>query len=161
LRGFGYPRPPMLEHRKLSGNAVKSFQSALRSAFPDKNALARMVLEGLEQNLDDISTADSLTGIVFALVKWAESQGRISDLVKGALTANPGNPELQAFADAYAAAPLPAPTAPSTDQPSGGSPTGPLQGTINLGETRNSVQRFAEPPPQPPPATIASIEDGV
>jgi hypothetical protein len=128
----------MLEDGKLSGNAVKRFQSALLSGFPDRNALARMVRQELEQSLDAISAPLNLTATVFELIKWAEAQGRIPDLVQGACTANPGNPELQAFAAAYAStagpamARSPAPMAPSTSQPSGGSPAGPLVHQINM-----------------------------
>ena len=37
--------------------------------------------------------------VIFALLEWAEAQGRTEDLIRAAVAANPGNPDLKAFAE--------------------------------------------------------------
>ena len=64
-----------------------------------------MVTFGLNENLARITTGSSLRDMVFSLMTWAEAQGRIEELVREALAANPGNAALRAFAQAARLAP--------------------------------------------------------
>ncbi len=57
--------------------------------------LKMMVRDELNVNLDSITTGTSIEEIVFELIEWAESQGRLEQLVQAACESNPGNQELQ------------------------------------------------------------------
>jgi|GEM_PF-1416530 len=82
---------------KLTGDQRKQLEEALLSAFPSKSDLERMVLDELGENLDVISSGESLKAVTFDLIKWANANGKLDDLVRGAKRANPGNPDLQTF----------------------------------------------------------------
>lgn len=98
--------PTPIADGRLDGKATEQLQNALLAAFPTRSALASMVRFQLDENLDALASPGSLKTTVFELVAWAESQGRVAELVEGARAANPGNPALRAFAAAY---PAPAP----------------------------------------------------
>ncbi|AKJ08281.1 Hypothetical protein AA314_09907 [Archangium gephyra] len=75
--------------------------------------LTQMVRFQLGENLAAIAEGGGLANTVFKLIEWAESQGRLAELVTGALKANPGNPGLRACAaqlGLLATAPTPGPT---------------------------------------------------
>ena len=57
--------------------------------------LKMMVRDELNVNLDSITTGTSIEEIVFELIEWAESKGRLNELAKAAREHNPGNQELQ------------------------------------------------------------------
>lgn len=104
--------PTPIADGRLDGKATEQLQSALLAAFPTRSALAIMVRFQLDENLDALASPGSLKTTVFELITWAESQGRVADLVEGARAANPGNPALRAFAATYPP-PAPPPMAPS------------------------------------------------
>jgi hypothetical protein len=83
---------------KLDGQQRLQLQQSLLSAFPGKAKLEQMVSFQLEKRLDEIAGGADLTEITFNLIKWAETNGRVDELVTKANTSNPGNPELSAFA---------------------------------------------------------------
>src|SRR4051812_46805958 len=78
---------------------MRRLRHALLSAFPRRDDLARLVSFGLDHRLEEISGAGNQAGAVFELIRWAEATGRIPDLIRAALDANPGNPELRAVAN--------------------------------------------------------------
>lgn len=82
---------------KLSGKHYQEFQDALLGAFPDHDKLEQMVRYQLDENLSSVAGNGALTTVIFNLIKWAESSGRLDDLVQGARTANPGNRALLIF----------------------------------------------------------------
>jgi hypothetical protein len=84
--------------KKLTGPETKNLQDALLDAFPDQMDLSKMVRFQLEENLSEISEGGNLGDVVFALLEWARSRGRMEELIKGALAANPTNPLLKNFA---------------------------------------------------------------
>lgn len=86
--------PPRLV--KLTGAQVKQFQDALLDAF-DAGSLAQMVRIRLDQNLAAIAGGSNLSALVFDLIGWAQRQGRLDDLLDGALAEAPGNAALQAL----------------------------------------------------------------
>ena len=48
----------------------------------------------LNEDLEAIVANNNVRSMIFDLIVWAESRGRIGQLISGALTANPDNPEL-------------------------------------------------------------------
>ncbi len=78
----------------LTGAQTKQIQAALLSAF-GKAELARMVQFHLDETLAQIADGDNDTQIVFNLVQWADRNGRVPDLIDGALVANPELQDLQ------------------------------------------------------------------
>ena len=83
---------------QLNGQHLGELHKALLSAFPSRPALEQMIAIDLSENLNSISTGSNLQEIVMALIRWAESQGRLKELVRAATAANPGNLSLKIFA---------------------------------------------------------------
>jgi chromosome segregation ATPase len=86
---------------RLSGEQVQDLQNALLSAFPSKEDLAQMVRIQLNQNLAAIAGGQDLSAIVFNLITWAESSGRMQELIAKAGKSNPGNPQLNSFIEGF------------------------------------------------------------
>jgi hypothetical protein len=112
----------------LTGPQYQALQNALLSAFPSRDTLAQMVRFQLGENLAVISEGGGLAATVFQLIQWAESQGRLAELVTGALQSNPGNPALRACAAQLGMAtpsptPSPAPTTGSSAPTSSPTPS--------------------------------------
>ncbi|BAZ13529.1 NACHT domain family protein [Calothrix sp. NIES-4071] len=82
-------------YMKLSGQQRKNLLIALVDAFPTKSSLEHMLSFELNKNLNEIVSGGSLQEIVFSLIKTAESQGWVQDLVRAARASNPGNSNLQ------------------------------------------------------------------
>jgi predicted NACHT family NTPase len=83
----------------LSGQQRQELQNALVNAFPDKSSLEQMLSFGPNINLWAIAIDGNLEEIVFELIKTAESQGWLKDLVRAAYQSNPGNSKLKAIAE--------------------------------------------------------------
>lgn len=81
----------------LDGRQKKALHAALLRAFPRHTALARLVEFQLDENLAAIAGEGPLRDVVFHLVEWAESSGRLDALIEGARQENPQNPELIDF----------------------------------------------------------------
>ncbi|MBW4502262.1 MAG: hypothetical protein KME57_22500 [Scytonema hyalinum WJT4-NPBG1] len=83
---------------KLKGKQFQQLKEALLSAFPNPPKLEHMVRCGLDQNLDAIATGNH-NDVVFELIKWAETNGSLENLLIAARNkdcdGNPGNPELK------------------------------------------------------------------
>jgi formylglycine-generating enzyme required for sulfatase activity len=79
---------------KLTGQQIQQIQESLLSAFPSKDELSMMTRFQLSVSLDEIAGGENLRVIVFKLLTWSESNGRISHLIEGAYRQNPGNPKL-------------------------------------------------------------------
>ncbi|MUG91718.1 tetratricopeptide repeat protein [Scytonema sp. UIC 10036] len=84
---------------KLTGAQRKQLHDALLSAFPSLTRLDSMVRYGLDMNLESIAAGSSLNEIVYYLIQWAESSGRIEALLNSALAGNPGNSNLKYIAE--------------------------------------------------------------
>ena len=82
---------------KLSGPLRKKLQTALIDAFPDRSSLEQMLSFELDKNLETIAEGNNLEKIVFELIKKAESQGWIKNLVNAACHFNSGNQNLLAI----------------------------------------------------------------
>ncbi|MGB7441829.1 MAG: effector-associated domain EAD1-containing protein [Coleofasciculaceae cyanobacterium] len=86
---------------KLTGKQYEELQKAIESAFPIPAELERMVRFKLETNLRTITSSGSLSEIIFELIGWAESEGRVSELITKACDFKPGNLRLKTFAEQF------------------------------------------------------------
>ncbi|MDY6902996.1 MAG: GUN4 domain-containing protein [Cyanobacteriota bacterium] len=82
---------------QLSGEQRKHFHKSLLSGFPSKSKLKQMVSFELDENLDEIAMGENYSEIVFELIRWAESHGKVNDLLTAARSSNSGNLDLQSF----------------------------------------------------------------
>ncbi len=73
----------------------KAVQTALLDAFPNHSDLRRMVRNELGEKLDVIAGNDGLRNVVFQLVEWADSEGKLNDLIKAAYRDKPANQHLR------------------------------------------------------------------
>ena len=90
----------------LTGEQWKSLTDALTSAFPSVSRLEMMVQFGLNERLADLAPdRPRVSEAAFELVKWAQSAGRLNQLIVAARNQNPGNPKLRLFAEQVALAP--------------------------------------------------------
>ncbi|AFY56938.1 leucine-rich repeat (LRR) protein [Rivularia sp. PCC 7116] len=86
------------EDRNLNfnrGQKLKELRDAIINAYPNKSNLKMMVRYELDENLDSITTGENMGVVVFELIAWAESLGKLQQLVKAACESNPGNSKLQ------------------------------------------------------------------
>ncbi|AFY56877.1 hypothetical protein Riv7116_4456 [Rivularia sp. PCC 7116] len=81
----------------LAGSERKKLRQAIINAYPSKAKLKMMVSDELEENLDAIAGGENLNEIVFDLIDWAQSQGKLEELIGAAIKGNPGNQELREF----------------------------------------------------------------
>jgi hypothetical protein len=79
---------------------------ALTAAF-DRAGLEQLLAFELDEDLDRIAGDGPLPDVVFDLVRWAERQGRVLELVAAGRAANPGNDEVQAVANELQPPPAP------------------------------------------------------
>src|SRR5262245_5996259 len=79
----------------LCKEKFKALYDALLDGFPSEEELTRMIRFGLGERLKNIVLGDNIPDIVFELIDWAESKGRVEELVQAAREENPGNPLLK------------------------------------------------------------------
>jgi hypothetical protein len=82
---------------KLDGKEKKEFREVLMKSFSDEPNLKMMVSDQLNERLNKIASGDTQEKLVFNLIDWAEEQGRLGDLLIGALKQNHSNVELNSF----------------------------------------------------------------
>jgi hypothetical protein len=84
---------------QLKGKQFQQLQEALLGAFPHRAKLKQMVRFGLEENLDVIATGENDEEVVFKLIYWAETNGKLENLLIAVRNedcgGNPGNPQLK------------------------------------------------------------------
>lgn len=90
-------KPEWVPH--LLGTQHHELQSALLVAFNEAD-LRQLARQRLDANLDAVAGGRNTTEIVNNLIAWAEREGRVADLIRGALLQNPTNPQLQELAEA-------------------------------------------------------------
>ncbi|GEM_PF-3538975 len=83
----------------LSGDHYKRLEEALLYAFPDKPSLSRMLWYELNKNLDTIAGEDNLQNIVCRLIKTADAERWVPDLINAARKSIPRNELLKNIAD--------------------------------------------------------------
>ena len=80
----------------LTGEQRKQWRAAFISAFPQQPDLELMLEDELDESLNQITQGrPNYELAVRDLLRWAEAQGKLPDLLTGALSSNPGNPKLQ------------------------------------------------------------------
>ncbi|MDQ2807432.1 MAG: SIR2 family protein [Chloroflexota bacterium] len=109
----------MLE--SLDPDQLPQFHAALLAAFPRQEALHRLVRAVLRENLESLVKANPLKDMVFDLIEWAEAQGKLTELIRGARDTNPDNPQIRAFIETLGwDFPVAATTAPAVILPEAG-----------------------------------------
>lgn len=81
----------------LSNKQLKQLEGAILSAFPREQELERIIYYELDEKLNQIAFGNTYRDLVFNLIMWAESQGKLDDLIKGAYDNKPGNSQLKEF----------------------------------------------------------------
>ncbi len=89
----------------LSGQQYQQLTYALLNAFPSLVRLDEMIRFRLDKNIHAIALGDDLKEIIFKLVRAAEAEGWIIQLIVAARESNPGNAMLLAFAQQFNLAP--------------------------------------------------------
>jgi hypothetical protein len=91
------PRPSHLQvPPELSVEEKKQFRAALKHAFPKRVHLAAMLEDEMGDDLDSITYNEPDYEIALrALVTWAETEGKLQNLLEGALHVKSGNPKLK------------------------------------------------------------------
>jgi Effector-associated domain 1/Caspase domain len=78
----------------LTPKQMKDLHGALIEAFPDESDLEMIVLFYLQTRLNRISMAKKYDKVVFDVIQFVNSRGKVRDLVKGAIETNPDSPFL-------------------------------------------------------------------
>lgn len=84
--------------KELDRNQRKHFCAALAQAFSDYDDLNMMTRFELDTRLASITRAGPLDEVILDVVEWAQMNGQLDALIKGALTQRPGNPWLREIA---------------------------------------------------------------
>ncbi|HMA33857.1 MAG TPA: effector-associated domain EAD1-containing protein, partial [Chloroflexia bacterium] len=79
--------------------------AALLAACPTRPDWERLLLVGLSTPLDTIAPPGDLRAVAGAVLRWADTQGRVTDLLAAAIDDNPDNATLRAAAAAWAQQP--------------------------------------------------------
>lgn len=82
---------------KLNRLELKELATILPLAFPRIDNMRQMLKYYLGVNLEDITQGKGLKDTAFDLTDWAESHGKIEDLLFAAIAGNPSNYELRRF----------------------------------------------------------------
>ena len=77
-----------------SGPKRKKLLDAILNAYPEKYQLEIFVDFELEEKLDAIAGGENYTEVVYKLMNWAQSQGRIEELIEKLREKNKDNIEL-------------------------------------------------------------------
>jgi len=98
-KDLSYPQPTTeIKLTLLTSAKRKQLHEALIDAFPAFIYLEMMVDFLLDESLEQIAGhSSSYEGVVFNLIKWAEAEGRLPELLTAAVRENPGNPKLYVF----------------------------------------------------------------
>ena len=98
--GTGNMAQPTYKNMSLSGEQRQQLQDALIDAFPKKSSLEQMLSFQLNKSLDVVAPVEgNLRDIVFELIKKAEAENWVGDLVGAARQENPGNQRLRTSAE--------------------------------------------------------------
>ncbi|MFN8469253.1 MAG: effector-associated domain EAD1-containing protein [Caldilineaceae bacterium] len=88
------PRVPTIAD--FTGPQFAACEDAFGDAF-DRFGLEHMVKIGFDEDLEGIACGDTRKEVIFNLLRWAERQGKLTQLLQGAVDEAPGNPKLMAF----------------------------------------------------------------
>lgn len=157
----------------LSGQQLESLHDAILDGF-SKQDLAQLLRFKLNERLEVISDGDNLSETVFALIRWAESRGRLAELIREANLARPHQPTLAQFtttldqaAEAKPTVPDETPTTPNPNPQPEEQPERSLKRVVGWGITAIgliasviTIVAYCQPPTPPgsptPEATAAT-----
>lgn len=91
---------------KLLKEQATQIYEAILTAYSSPADLRIMVYFELGESLDHIIEVGDLRSCVFNLIRWADNQGRLDDLIRGAQRQVPGNPKLQSLLASWVTAQL-------------------------------------------------------
>jgi hypothetical protein len=114
----------------------KKLRDALMEAYPGKSSLEQLLYFNLAKNLNEITRDSNLEVIVFELIRRAESEGWLINLVRAARDERTGNQRLQAIAQEIL--PNEATTSPSVNE---GVQQEPLSTLPNISTQPNPQQQ--------------------
>jgi hypothetical protein len=87
---------------QLTINQRKELREALMNGFPNRDRLELMLQDELGVNLNRITESQSdYEATVGKVINWAEANGKVQELLTGAISQNSGNPKLQKFAEIF------------------------------------------------------------
>src|SRR5436305_2080753 len=78
---------------------LRQLREALLSAFPTRQDLEVMVFDQLHENLSTIARDGTLQYTTFDLIRWAQANSKLEELVMAALKGNGQNPQLRSVAE--------------------------------------------------------------
>ena len=84
----------------LTGKQVQRIQDAIRSGY-NRESLAMALRFRMDVELNDIVANGPFAEQVFALIEWADKQGRVIELVEALHTGNADNDNLNALVDDF------------------------------------------------------------
>jgi hypothetical protein len=93
-------------HLRIEGPELGAFIKALRTAY-NPGRFDQMMAIYLSKNRHDYTLENDMPQRYFNVITAANMEGWTADLVAAALDANPGNPDLQAFARRVGLNPIP------------------------------------------------------
>jgi len=76
-------------------------RDAMRHAFTSQTALAQVVFDQFEQDLNEIGEDDSYREVITQLILWFEKKSRTLELITGTRRGNPGDSKLREFEEEY------------------------------------------------------------
>ena len=85
----------------VDGTLLKELHTALRSAFPDYSELEQFIRFELNENLQYVAFGTNQSDVIYKVVEWAKSEGKLDALVFKAHQQKSGNPELRRFVEQY------------------------------------------------------------
>lgn len=88
---------------ELTGQQQAQLQAALVNAFPSRFAVEQFMRYALDQNLNALAGDVGLGEIMFRVIEWAKSEGKLPVLIDKARQQNPGNSSLQTLIEELAA----------------------------------------------------------
>lgn len=80
---------------QLSGSDRKEILEAILDAYPNQGDLEMAIDFCLDENLLTIVNGNNYRQLIFNLIKWAESNNKLKDLIKGLCQENSGNEKLK------------------------------------------------------------------
>ncbi len=83
----------------LSSDQFKQLHKYLLDAFDELWKVEQLVFFSLNEKLPKIVIAEDLSHVMFRVIDWSIANGKILDLIKGALDANPHHQDLRLFAE--------------------------------------------------------------
>jgi len=90
-------KSPVKPYTNLTGSQREEILKAIVNAYPEESDLERVIDFKLEEKLNVIAGGRNYQEVVFNLLKWADSRGKLAKLIEVLANENPGNQQLNAI----------------------------------------------------------------